>query len=142
MLENNASPKTKNTKGETPYDLAVKNGYQSIIALFASSMGQDMLDKMSNSKKGKGKAAKKKKEESEEEEAEEEEESDEDSPQPKKYKEKLPKVLLSHTQSFYLKSTSHCVIVLRIPYNLLSYLMTSFDCFADTVSVAGNHHLL
>ncbi|KAJ8032451.1 Annexin A7 [Holothuria leucospilota] len=91
LLENNASPKTKNTKGETPYDLAVKNGYQSIVALFASSMGQDMLDKMSNSKKGKGKTAKKKKEESEEEEAEEEEESDEDSPRPKKYKEKLPK---------------------------------------------------
>lgn len=89
LLENNANPKAKNTKGETPYDLAVKNGYQSIVALFASSMGQDMLDKMSHSKKDRGK--KKKKEESEEEE-EEEEDSEEDSPRPKKYKEKLPKV--------------------------------------------------
>ncbi|XP_071833094.1 uncharacterized protein [Apostichopus japonicus] len=89
LLENNANPKAKNTKGETPYDLAVKNGYQSIVALFASSMGQDMLDKMSHSKKERGK--KKKKEESEEEEEEDEEESEEDSPRPKKYKEKLPK---------------------------------------------------
>ncbi|XP_022111170.1 uncharacterized protein LOC110990467 isoform X2 [Acanthaster planci] len=75
LLEGGASAKAKNAKGETPYDLAVKNGYDSIVALFASSMGQDMLDKMSDTKKGsKDKAGrgKAKKAKAEEEDSEEE----------------------------------------------------------------------
>ncbi|XP_071943392.1 uncharacterized protein [Antedon mediterranea] len=53
LLENDANPKVKNAKGDTPYDLAVKSGYESTVSLFASSMGQEMLDKMTS--KGKGK---------------------------------------------------------------------------------------
>lgn len=71
-----------------PYDLAVANGYSSIVALFTSSMGQDMLKKMTHSKKDKGKKGRRKETESEEE-SEEEEKPRRKS---KKYKEKLPKV--------------------------------------------------
>ncbi|XP_038071685.1 double zinc ribbon and ankyrin repeat-containing protein 1-like [Patiria miniata] len=74
LLEGGANAKAKNAKGETPYDLAIKNGYNSIAALFASSMGQDMLDKMSDTKKkDKGSKAKAKKKAKEEEEDSEEE---------------------------------------------------------------------
>ena len=88
LLEGTANPKTKNAKGETPYDLAVKNGYDSIVALFASSLGQDMLDKMSGGKGGKEKAKAKKKAKAESEEEEEEFVVK----KRKAYKEKLPKV--------------------------------------------------
>ncbi|XP_033629438.1 double zinc ribbon and ankyrin repeat-containing protein 1-like isoform X1 [Asterias rubens] len=85
LLEGSANPKAKNAKGETPYDLAVKNGYDSIVALFASSLGQDMLDKMSDTKKG-GKAKAKKKAK-----AESDDEEEFVVKKRKAYKEKLPK---------------------------------------------------
>eukprot|EP00058_Branchiostoma_floridae_P025107 XP_002610597.1 hypothetical protein BRAFLDRAFT_202710 [Branchiostoma floridae] len=46
LLGCNANSKRKNDKGETPYDLAVKMGDENILKSFASSMGQDLLDKM------------------------------------------------------------------------------------------------
>ncbi|XP_078590947.1 double zinc ribbon and ankyrin repeat-containing protein 1-like isoform X8 [Branchiostoma floridae x Branchiostoma japonicum] len=46
LLGCNANSKRKNDKGETPYDLAVKMGDDNILKSFASSMGQDLLDKM------------------------------------------------------------------------------------------------
>ncbi|XP_072045538.1 uncharacterized protein [Amphiura filiformis] len=82
LLEAGASAKAKNTKGETPYDLAVKNGYESVVALFASSMGQDMLDKMSDSKKEKGSRRREREREEKETAAPEVD---------RKYKEKRPK---------------------------------------------------
>ena len=90
LLEGSANPKAKNAKGETPYDLAVKNGYDSIVALFASSLGQDMLDKMSDTKKG-GKAKAKKKAK-----AESDDEEEFVVKKRKAYKEKLPKVCSVH----------------------------------------------
>ena len=93
LLEEGANAKAKNAKGETAYDLAVRNGYDSIAALFASSMGQDMLDKMADAKTGakaKAKAAKAKKKAKEE--AEEESEEEFVVKKRKAYKEKLPKV--------------------------------------------------
>ena len=85
LLEAGASAKSKNTKGETPYDLAVKNGYESVVALFASSMGQDMLDKMSESKKEKGKGSERRERAREKKETAAPEVD-------RKYKEKRPKV--------------------------------------------------
>nr|XP_054774895.1 uncharacterized protein LOC129283083 [Lytechinus pictus]XP_054774896.1 uncharacterized protein LOC129283083 [Lytechinus pictus]XP_054774897.1 uncharacterized protein LOC129283083 [Lytechinus pictus] len=87
LLDSGANPKVQNNKGDTPYDLAVGNGYSSIVALFTSSMGQDMLNKMTKSKKDKGKKGRRKETESEDE-SEEEEKPRRKS---KKYKEKLPK---------------------------------------------------
>ncbi|KAI8505519.1 metal ion binding [Branchiostoma belcheri] len=46
LLGCNANSKRKNDKSESPYDLAVKLGDESILKSFASSMGQDLLDKM------------------------------------------------------------------------------------------------
>eukprot|EP00057_Strongylocentrotus_purpuratus_P019569 XP_011674043.1 PREDICTED: double zinc ribbon and ankyrin repeat-containing protein 1-like [Strongylocentrotus purpuratus] len=87
LLDSGANPKVQNNKGDMPYDLAVANGYSSIVALFTSSMGQDMLKKMTHSKKDKGKKGRRKETESEDE-SEEEEKPRRKS---KKYKEKLPK---------------------------------------------------
>jgi hypothetical protein len=36
----------KNDKGESPYDLAVKGGYENIVKKFAAALGQSQLDKM------------------------------------------------------------------------------------------------
>ncbi len=83
LLEAGASAKAKNAKGETPYDLAVNNGYESVLSLFASSMGKDMLDNMSDSKKEKGSRRR------------EREEKEAAAPEvDRKYKEKRPKVKL------------------------------------------------
>ena len=41
-----ANPNKKNEKGETPYDLAVKSGVDSISNKLASSLGQSQLDKL------------------------------------------------------------------------------------------------
>ncbi|XP_070543641.1 uncharacterized protein [Ptychodera flava] len=46
LLENNANSKRKNNRGETPYDLAMKKGYESIAALFAADMGQQTVAKL------------------------------------------------------------------------------------------------
>ncbi|XP_002740895.1 double zinc ribbon and ankyrin repeat-containing protein 1-like [Saccoglossus kowalevskii] len=48
LLDCGGNPKKiKNDKGETAYDLAVKNKHESIIASFNSNIGQEMLKKMS-----------------------------------------------------------------------------------------------
>ncbi|OXB80820.1 UNVERIFIED_CONTAM: hypothetical protein H355_003731 [Colinus virginianus] len=44
LLRCNASIKTKNTKGQSAYDLAVTAGSNEVISLFASELGQEMLD--------------------------------------------------------------------------------------------------
>jgi hypothetical protein len=46
LLESGASVKIKNDKGETPYDLAVKNGHDAIVKKFAAFLGQTSLDKL------------------------------------------------------------------------------------------------
>ncbi|KAE8601221.1 hypothetical protein XENTR_v10013595 [Xenopus tropicalis] len=51
LLGCNASIKTKNDKGMTAYDLALKNGNDQVVSLFASKLGQGMLDKLSKPKK-------------------------------------------------------------------------------------------
>ncbi|XP_071483496.1 uncharacterized protein [Diadema antillarum] len=89
LLDAGASAKVQNAKGDTPYDLAISNGYSSVVALFASSMGQDMLNKMTKSKKDKGKKGRRKDEDSEE--SEESEEEEKPKKRSKKYREKLPK---------------------------------------------------
>ncbi|XP_033102666.1 double zinc ribbon and ankyrin repeat-containing protein 1-like [Anneissia japonica] len=81
LLENDANPKIKNAKGDTPYSLAVKSGYESTVSLFASSMGQEMLDKMTKKSKGKKEKSKNKKEK----------ENDRLKEGQRSYKEKLPK---------------------------------------------------
>lgn len=43
---NGADQTKKNDRGETPYDLAVKGGYDSIVTKFASAMGSSQLKKM------------------------------------------------------------------------------------------------
>ncbi|XP_077989605.1 uncharacterized protein LOC144443887 isoform X2 [Glandiceps talaboti] len=52
LLDDKANPKRKNNRGDTPYDIAIKKGYESIAALFASSMGQDAVGKFSGGSKG------------------------------------------------------------------------------------------
>nr|XP_006814024.1 PREDICTED: annexin A7-like isoform X1 [Saccoglossus kowalevskii]XP_006814025.1 PREDICTED: annexin A7-like isoform X2 [Saccoglossus kowalevskii] len=54
LLDCNANCKCKNDRGETPYDLAMKKGYESIAAIFASSMGQSTLNKFSGGKGRRG----------------------------------------------------------------------------------------
>ncbi|XP_072187140.1 double zinc ribbon and ankyrin repeat-containing protein 1 isoform X3 [Excalfactoria chinensis] len=46
LLRCNASIKKKNTKGRSAYDLAVTAGSNEIISLFASELGQGMLDSL------------------------------------------------------------------------------------------------
>ncbi|KAM4770741.1 double zinc ribbon and ankyrin repeat-containing protein 1 [Rhinophrynus dorsalis] len=46
LLGCNASIKKKNDKGMTAYDLATKNGNDQISSIFASKLGQGMLDKL------------------------------------------------------------------------------------------------
>ena len=41
-----ADQAVKNDRGETPYDLAVKAGYEAISKRFASALGQSQLAKM------------------------------------------------------------------------------------------------
>ena len=41
-----ADQNLKNDKGETPYDLAVKGGYESLVKKFAAALGQSQLQKM------------------------------------------------------------------------------------------------
>jgi len=36
----------KNDKGESPFDMAVKAGYESIVKRFAANLGQSQLDKL------------------------------------------------------------------------------------------------
>lgn len=43
---NGADQTKKNDRGETPYDLAVKGGYDSTVKKFASAMGSSQLKKM------------------------------------------------------------------------------------------------
>ncbi|XP_041418597.1 double zinc ribbon and ankyrin repeat-containing protein 1 isoform X2 [Xenopus laevis] len=50
LLGCNASIKVKNDKGVTAYDLALKNGNDQVVALFASKLGQGMLDKLTKPK--------------------------------------------------------------------------------------------
>ncbi|XP_077998885.1 double zinc ribbon and ankyrin repeat-containing protein 1-like [Glandiceps talaboti] len=50
LLGLRANSKVKNDKGETAYDLAVKNGDESVIRCFTANMGQDMISKMTKSK--------------------------------------------------------------------------------------------
>ncbi|KAG2467123.1 DZAN1 protein, partial [Polypterus senegalus] len=51
LLGCNASIKKKNDKGLTAYDLAVKTGSDKLISLFASQMGQGMLNRLSKNQK-------------------------------------------------------------------------------------------
>ncbi|KAL4237708.1 metal ion binding [Mactra antiquata] len=46
LLSCGADQNLKNDKGETPYDLAVKGGYENLVKKFASALGQSQLDKM------------------------------------------------------------------------------------------------
>lgn len=46
----NANIKKKNGKGLSAYDLALKTGNEEIISLFASKLGQGMLDKLTKPK--------------------------------------------------------------------------------------------
>ncbi|NXI64094.1 DZAN1 protein, partial [Anseranas semipalmata] len=46
LLRCNASIKKKNTKGQSAYDLAVTAGNNEVISLFASKLGEGMLDKL------------------------------------------------------------------------------------------------
>lgn len=46
----NASIKKKNDKGMTAYDLALKSGNEQISSLFASKLGQGLLDKLTKPK--------------------------------------------------------------------------------------------
>uniref|UniRef100_A0A8B9V7G9 Double zinc ribbon and ankyrin repeat domains 1 n=1 Tax=Anas zonorhyncha TaxID=75864 RepID=A0A8B9V7G9_9AVES len=46
LLRCNASIKKKNTKGQSAYDLAVTDGNNEVISLFASKLGEGMLDKL------------------------------------------------------------------------------------------------
>ena len=41
-----ADQNMKNDKGETPYDLAVKGGYEILVKKFAAALGQSQLEKM------------------------------------------------------------------------------------------------
>lgn len=41
-----ADQNKKNDRGETPHDLAVKGGYDSIARKFAAAIGQSHLEKM------------------------------------------------------------------------------------------------
>ena len=41
-----ANHNVKNDKGDTPYDLAVKGGYENIVKKFAAVLGQSQLEKM------------------------------------------------------------------------------------------------
>ncbi|KAG8444025.1 hypothetical protein GDO86_009279 [Hymenochirus boettgeri] len=50
LLGCNASTKKKNEKGMTAYDIALKNGNDQIISLFASKLGQGLLDKITKPK--------------------------------------------------------------------------------------------
>ncbi|XP_068088326.1 double zinc ribbon and ankyrin repeat-containing protein 1 isoform X2 [Hyperolius riggenbachi] len=50
LLGCNASIKKKNDKGMTAYDLALKGGNEQISSLFASKLGQGMLDKLTKPK--------------------------------------------------------------------------------------------
>ncbi|XP_073413542.1 double zinc ribbon and ankyrin repeat-containing protein 1 isoform X2 [Dendrobates tinctorius] len=50
LLGCNASIKKKNVKGMTAYDLALKSGNDQISSLFASKLGQGMLDKLTKPK--------------------------------------------------------------------------------------------
>ncbi|KAL5008801.1 hypothetical protein ScPMuIL_014382 [Solemya velum] len=46
LLGCNADQNKKNDRGEIPYDLAVKAGYEGIVKKFASALGQSHLEKM------------------------------------------------------------------------------------------------
>ncbi|KAH3844481.1 double zinc ribbon and ankyrin repeat-containing protein 1-like [Dreissena polymorpha] len=46
LLIAGADQKAKNDKGETPYDMAVKGGYENLVKKFASALGQSQLDKL------------------------------------------------------------------------------------------------
>ncbi|KAI6071480.1 Double zinc ribbon and ankyrin repeat-containing protein 1 [Aix galericulata] len=46
LLRCNASIKKKNTKGQSAYDLAVTDGNNEVISLFASKLGEGMLDEL------------------------------------------------------------------------------------------------
>ncbi|XP_012946393.1 double zinc ribbon and ankyrin repeat-containing protein 1 [Aplysia californica] len=46
LLSAGADQSIKNDRGETPYDLAVKAGYENISKRFASALGQSQLEKM------------------------------------------------------------------------------------------------
>nr|XP_008172144.1 double zinc ribbon and ankyrin repeat-containing protein 1 isoform X3 [Chrysemys picta bellii] len=50
LLGCNANVKKKNEKGLSAYDLALKTGNEEIISLFASKLGQGMLDKLTKPK--------------------------------------------------------------------------------------------
>uniref|UniRef100_A0A8D0L2B0 DZANK-type domain-containing protein n=1 Tax=Sphenodon punctatus TaxID=8508 RepID=A0A8D0L2B0_SPHPU len=50
LLGCNASIKKKNGKGQSSYDLALKTGSEEILTLFASKIGQGMLDKLTMTK--------------------------------------------------------------------------------------------
>nr|XP_033793335.1 double zinc ribbon and ankyrin repeat-containing protein 1 isoform X2 [Geotrypetes seraphini]XP_033793337.1 double zinc ribbon and ankyrin repeat-containing protein 1 isoform X2 [Geotrypetes seraphini] len=50
LLGCNASIKKKNDKGLTAYDLALKNGNDQVVSLFAAKLGQGMLDKIAKPK--------------------------------------------------------------------------------------------
>ncbi|XP_044866454.1 double zinc ribbon and ankyrin repeat-containing protein 1 isoform X1 [Mauremys mutica] len=50
LLGCNANIKKKNEKGLSAYDLALKTGNEEIISLFASKLGQGMLDKLTKPK--------------------------------------------------------------------------------------------
>lgn len=41
-----ADQNLKNEKGESPYDLAVKGGYENLVKKFAAALGQSQLEKM------------------------------------------------------------------------------------------------
>lgn len=46
LLSIGADQNIKNDKGETPYDLAVKGGYEILVKKFAAALGQSQLQKM------------------------------------------------------------------------------------------------
>ena len=41
-----ANPQKKNDKGESPYDMAIKAGYETVANSLASNVGQSALDKL------------------------------------------------------------------------------------------------
>ncbi|WAR19911.1 DZAN1-like protein [Mya arenaria] len=46
LLSCGADQNTKNDKGESPYDMAVKGGYENLVKKFAANLGQAQLDKL------------------------------------------------------------------------------------------------
>lgn len=51
LIESGANIRQKNNKNLSPYDLAVKSGCDQIWTLLAAKEGQNMLDKLTKTKK-------------------------------------------------------------------------------------------